>query len=272
MALFKDLRNKYLVTGIAGAILIVILCEMMRWKTSVYCIIALIYIFICVFVFDMMGQTRVIKMLDLMKDCRVQDFINQYLPLYDVCKAPWQKKNICLTLSTAYLNLGEIDKGMDYLERFTQIQTKRTWFIIPNSKEKLIAGQNAMYHNNMAVAYLRRDELEKAEEMLGALNEDIALIKTVATEAEAKEFQDVYKLKQILLAFKREDYSDYQEKEQYLTNAFECAVNNLNRVNYQYLLYYLYTGISEQEKAESCKKYVLAHGGDTYYKKTLEMY
>lgn len=274
MNLFKDLKICYFATAFGGIFLDLILCEMMHWGMLVFWIIVLPFIFGCVYWFQKKAQERVNRMINMMHmECRIQDFIDAYLPLYERCNAPWQKKNMCLMLSGAYLNMGDSEKGMKYLEEFLRIDTKKTLFLANETKrEKLIVTQQAIYHNNMVVSYLRQDDLEKAEEMLEALKKDISVINAEAPEVDKKVFQRACKLKEIVIALKREDYSDYLSKEQYLKDVLEDVNSELERVNYRAVLYNLYTGVSELEKAEECRAYVLAHGGDSYYKKTMEMY
>ena len=274
MNLFKDLKIWYFVTALGGVTLIMILCEAMHWGIPVYGIIALPYIFGCIFWFEKKAQTRVNKMLTMMNmECRIQDFIDAYLPLYERCTALWQKENMCLTLSSAYLNLGDTEKGMRYLEEFLRIDTKKILILGSNTKrENLIVTKQAIYHNNMVVSYLRQDDLEKAGEMLEALKKDVSLLNGEASEVNKEVFQRSYKLKEIIISLKQEDYSDYSSMEQYLRDILKSANSDLERVNYQAILYNLYTGVSEFEKAEECRAYVLAHGGDSYYKKTMEMY
>lgn len=272
--LFKDLKIWYLVTAMGGVILFMVLCDVMHWDMPVYWTIVLPFIFGCIFWFEKKAQVRVNKMLNMMNvECRIQDFIDAYLPLYERCTAPWQKKNMCLVLSSAYLNFGDTEKGMKYLEEFLRIDTKKILILTSSTKrEKLITTQQAIYHNNMTVSYLRQDNLEKAEEMLEALEKDVSLLNAEVSEVNKEVFQRSYKLKEIMISLKREDYSDYSSMEQYLRDILKSANSDLERVNYQAILYNLYTGVSESEKAEECRAYVLAHGGDSYYKKTMEMY
>lgn len=267
MRYYRDIKVKYFICGVIGALLILCLTQRLgvfRW------ILALAYIIACVIFFEHQAMVRIGKLLDIINvECRLRDFITVYLTLREKCVTSLSKAAMDLTLSTAYLHLGDAKEALTYLKRYHEGEKKGKYEYIVNKKEyrKRCILLDAIYHNNMAAVYAMLGDASEVEKQQTELKSDLERLSLASADAASKAILErIIEVRRIETAIGQEDLDDYENMELYLKQLLDDeTTKTLARVRYQYLLYRLYTALGKPEQAEASREFVLKNGGDSYY-------
>lgn len=263
MKYYKDIKVKYFIFGIIGALLIILL--MQGWGILTW-ILVLVYMIACVIFFEYKGLARTRKLIDIMnEECRIRDFIAAYQPLREKSVTSVDKETMDLNLSTAYIHLGEIDEALKYLKRYHEGEEKGKYEYIANKKtyRRVRVLQDGIYHNNMAAVYVMLQNFSEAEKMQAELKSDLERLSSESAGAVLERGMEV---RRIELAIEQGDLDDYENMALYINRLMsDNTAKTLARVRYQYMLYKLYTAVGKPEEAEAARAFVLKNGGDSCY-------
>lgn len=219
-------------------------------------------------------QKREMAMLGLMQECRLSEFIDQYGKAHAKDTKNGFSAASALNLATAYMHMGEMETAM---KLFQQAEPKKPQQF---SKRKRTAVSNAIvecavYHNNLAAAYLHCHDTEHAEIHMEETWEYLEQLKRHA--GKHPELEDSIDIifrglltRKLERALELHEELDCEEEIKKLQAWFERSDQLLIKVYNRYLLSILYEKCGNREEAGHCKAFVGQYGGDSCYVKWVE--
>ena len=182
-------------------------------------------------------------------ECNTKDFIAFYEKALEKENINYLRSYILLNLSAGYLSSGDFAAGKQILDMVSRI---------PDTKDG--ASHTVCFFNNLAVYYIRTNELDYAENTLKNLNE--ALKNPKLDTKYYVRYERLYSFGNVVINVAR---GNYNGAEDYLNMLFDKDKTLLMKVSAKYYLGDLYVRLGDPEKAASAFEYVLQNGNDTYY-------
>lgn len=265
MKFYKDLSRLYYVIGVAGGILFVPLLSVLFSDNLddmrlflVWLVCMLIWIVCCVIFFQLQAGKRLNALAKVRtEECRVEDFKNVW--------EGFQKQNpfflfkqgrynydqaIKLNLSTAYLDLGNPEKGLELLQSMPVV-------FVNNASG---ATYKITYYNNLVALYLRLHDVEQTETMLEQMKECLEHSKFL--KSNRKMFERAYQIKKVLLAMEQ---GNYEGAEGFFQENLKREGPKLTKVYNHYYLAEVYHHFGNEEGERNCLAFVADNGGDSIY-------
>lgn len=250
--LYKDLQVEFGLFLCAG-ILIAILMIMVNIKCIVVVFAASCYFYCCVIYLGVKALKRLAVTAALLNtQCRAGDYVQQMLALMERAKGSYIRLFLSSNLAAGYLNLGDVDNALFYLQSVT-IDTKKRQ---PRSVGEILI----RYYNNYATVYMRKGNLEMADAMLERMQNQIYSIRM--SPASRQEYEKNYERKQLQMQMLR---GGYEGVEEYCQRELKTEQTMLIRVFLYDFLREVYLHEGKQAEAEKCCDFILKNGGDTYY-------
>ena len=251
--LFKDLRILYLtISSGLGVILALILIYLGVNDVLAVCIIA-VWIFAWYFFFGKLANDRAMNINKLRDNCRIKDFIGLYRNILSAQKQGSVGAVLArLNLSAGLLDYGDVDGAANILNDV----------VLPKSKNAR-GPLGTVYHNNYSLIFIRKGDLQKAQE---ALNASKSLLETGKINDKDYDKLKLYnELRQAQIYISEAD-PEHIEWARSIMERYAANTNTLlEKVAGNYWLARICYALGEKEEEIQRLKYIEENGGDTIY-------
>lgn len=251
--LFKDLRILYLtISSGLGVILALILIYLGVNDVLAVCIIA-VWIFAWYFFFGKLANDRAMNINKLRENCRIKDFIGLYRNILSAQKQGSVGAVLArLNLSAGLLDYGDVDGAANILNDVVLPKNK-------NARGPL----GTVYHNNYSLIFIRKGDLQKAQE---ALNASKSLLETGKINDKDYDKLKLYnELRQAQIYISEAD-PEHIEWARSIMERYAANTNTLlEKVAGNYWLARICYALGEKEEEIQRLKYIEENGGDTIY-------
>ena len=248
MKLYRDLNIVSFLLAVAGAVAIVLPPTLRDQNILLPSLLAFLWIVVCVFFFQWLAVKRLNKVMALLNECRVKEYVAQYEKLL----ARARRKTILpvkLNLSAGYIELGHPRKALELLRDLPDFPKGRGG-----------AALRLVYDNNTAVCLRMLGDLDMAEALLKRYQADLS----AAPEKTPQRAQTAtqYRKQAMLLNMARGSFDGARV---FFETELRTDATARSRVADHYALAWI--SLQEGSRDESARhlEYVLAHGGDTWY-------
>ena len=251
--LFKDLRILYLtISSGLGVILALILIYLGVNDVLAVCIIA-VWIFAWYFFFGKLANDRAMNINKLRDNCRIKDFIGLYRNILSAQKQGSVGAVLArLNLSAGLLDYGDVDGAANILNDV----------VLPKNKNAR-GSLGTVYHNNYSLIFIRKGDLQKAQE---ALNASKSLLETGKINDKDYDKLKLYnELRQAQIYISEAD-PEHIEWARSIMERYAANTNTLlEKVAGNYWLARICYALGEKEEEIQRLKYIEENGGDTIY-------
>ena len=259
LRLFKSTFIVYFVLASAGIIGIVFLNPLVVMEKEIFTLIvnlclsiplALIWIFIVTFIFELVAAKKVNKIALIMsEECRVKDFIICYTDLLRKSSVKTTQAVLLLSLSSGYLNFGDSCSAKKVLDT-----------IIDFPDSCIGALHKVIYYNNLIIYDIQINDLENATQHIE--NFRIALDNPKLNKKHRESCYRFYNDNKFLLNIEK---GIYDGAEDVFKLAFEREKQKLGKVFSKYTLGRIYLHYNDFEKATESFEFVKNNGGDSHF-------
>ena len=254
MKLYRDLHIvEFLLAG-TGAVAIVLPPTLRDQSIFLPSLLAFLWIVVCAFFFQWLAIRRLNKVMALLNECRVKEYVAQYEKLLGRARRKTTLPvkttlSVKLNLSAGYIELGHPRKALELLRDLPDFPKGRSGTAL-----------RLVYDNNMAVCQRMLGDLDEAGRLLEQYRADLA----AAPEKTPQRTQIVSHCRKqaMLLNMARGDFDGARV---FFQTELRTDATERSRVADHYAL--AWVSLQEGSRDESAKhlEYVLAHGGDTWY-------
>lgn len=238
------------ITGVFG----IAFLSVMKDQNMIGIILGILYLLGVEILFQSIARKRMQKITRILtEECKATEYLEEIKKYQSTNKfVDASLKNM---LALGYLYLGQYE---EYLETLKSIN-------IDFKNNPVGVQSKIVYYNNLAVAYGRLNDVEKAGEMLDIMKNTIK---------ETNKLSDIYKQKDMLQCKMVEISLDlkinpteenYKKAEIIYLNSLERAKENIEKVALHALLADIYEKLGKTEQQERSMEYVLKNGGDTHF-------
>ena len=251
--LFKDLRILYLaISSGLGVILALILIFLGVNDVLAVCIIA-VWIFAWYFVFGKLANDRAANINKLRDNCKIKDFIGLYQGILKAQKQGSIGAVLArLNLSAGLLDYGDVDGAAGILNDVALPKNK-------NARGPL----GTVYHNNYSLIFIRKGDLQRAQEALDASKSLLESGKINERDYSKLKLYNELRQAQIYISAADPSHIEWAKSimERYVANTNTL----LEKVAGNYWLARIHYALGEKDEEIRCLKYIEENGGDTIY-------
>ena len=237
------------ITGVFG----IVFLSVMKDQNMIGIILGILYLLGVEILFQSIARKRMQKITRILtEECKATEYLEEIKKYQSTNKfVDASLKNM---LALGYLYLGQYE---EYLETLKSIN-------IDFKNNPVGVQSKIVYYNNLAVAYRKLNDIEKASEMLDIMKNTIK---------ETNKLSDLYKQNYMLLYQRQKMALDlkinpteenYKKAEVIFLNSLERAKENIEKVGLHSFLAIIYEKLGKKELQEKSMEYVLKNGGDTY--------
>ena len=248
MKLYRDLNAVAFLLSLAGALAIVLPPTLRDENIFLPSLLAFLWIVACVFFFQWLAVKRLNKVMALLNECQVKEYVAEYEKLLGRARRK-AVLPVKLNLSAGYIELGHPRKALELLRDLPAFPKGRGG-----------AALRLVYDNNMAVCHRMLGDLDTAETLLAQYQADLA----AAPEKTPQRAQTVshYRKQAMLLNMARGNFDGARV---FFETELQTDTTPRSRVADHYALAWVSRQEGNAEESARHLEYVLAHGGDTWY-------
>ena len=251
--LFKDLRVLYLTISSGLGVILAVILVMLGVNDIVSLCIVAAWILAWYFFFGKLANDRAANINKLRENCKIKEFINLYKNLVSAQKQGSIGAVLArLNLSAGLLDYGDVEGAANVM---SQIQ-------LPNNKNARTP-LGTVYHNNYSLIFIRKGDIQSAQQALNASRELLETGKVNEKEYVRLKYYNELRQAQIYICAGDADHIEWAR------SVMERYVNNTNvlleKVAGNYWLARICYALGEKDEEIRRLKCIEENGGDTIY-------
>ena len=247
MKFYRDLNIISFLLAVVGAVAIVLPPTLRDENILLPCLLAFLWIVVCVFFFQRLAVKRLNKVMALLEACRVREYVDAYEKL--LSRAGGNAAFVRLNLSAGYIEQGYPQKALTLLRDLPAFSGSRSG-----------TAMRLVYDNNLVVCHRMLGDLDTAGKLMEQFRADLA-----AAPAKAPQLAQITaqcRKQAMLLSMARDNFDGARD---FFETELRSDVTERSRVADHYALAWACTQEGNTEQAGRHLEYVIAHGGDTWY-------
>ena len=249
--LFFDLFTGFLASAVFGGIVITswILTIGRGFGDAMLAVLA--WIIFCMYLFGRLSRRRLIKLGNLLEDCKVDEYVEAYDKLERRGFSREGRHIIRMNRDRGLINFGAVEEALEDLEDI----------YIPEKHKSKEMHQTALLNILLFNGYIEKGEIEKAEKAL-AVSKYLTTDK-VYREPYVSHMIELCRRSEARLALAKGEFEGLEEE---YTDILSHSYTKMDKVMAHYRLAEIAEHYDNEEDREEHLEYVSTHGGTSIYK------
>lgn len=248
---FKDIFYGFIASASIGGIAVVTIVAALGAGMKLAMLSMILWFILCIFMFGKLANNRLGKLADLLNECHVSEFVEEYDRIEERASGKEGKRFVVMNKARGLIALGAVDEALRDLKEVD----------IPEKHKPKEMHLLALFHMILFNAWVEKGDLDKAIKALSVCKYMIS--DTLYKEPYLSNMMELVKRADARLALAQGEFDGLEERYWEITRG---SVTPLDKVMAHYRLAEIAEHFGNEEDRTEHLEYVSENGGSTIYK------